>query len=238
MATKKTTITSRYVGPIQEMHGVVMEVPATVPNAAAWMESVWREEQAEVAAAEEKRQRQQQVLSDRIQKQQEQERLLPTEQLQQMAARLADLEGRRVPTEKDMTEAQGLIMSGQSSLMKAGLELQKQSRLHEEQVQRATEQQEQIDLLLAQNAELHNQVRGRHANGMRMWDEMQAAAQANVEAEQARNTELVTQIHLQRSLIDKQWEQIAELNDINEGWRRALRGEKEKNTSFHRSRRK
>lgn len=219
------------------MHGVVMEVPATVPNPAAWMESVWREEQAEVAAAEEKRQRQQRVLNDRIQKQQEQEKLLPSEQLQQMAARLADLEGRRVPTEKDMTEAQGLIMSGQSSLMKAGLELTKQSRLHEEQVQRATEQQERIDLLLAQNAELHDQMRGRHANGMRMWDEMQAAAQANVEAERARNAELVIQIDLQRNLIEKLRAERKELLGFNDELRSANRELENKTTSFHRGRR-
>lgn len=234
MATrKKDTITATYRGPIEAMHGVVMEVPYGVPNPAAWMESVWREEQAAEAAAEEKRQRQQQVLNDRIQLQQEQEQL----QLQQMAERLADLEGRAVPTEKDMTEAQGLIMSGQSSLMKAGLELTKQARLHEEQVQRATEQQERIDLLMAQNAELHDQMRGHHANGVKLWDEMQAAAQANIEAEQQRNAELVNQIDLQRNLIEKLRTERNELLEFNDELKSANRELKNRSTSFHQPRR-
>ena len=70
MATKKDTFTATYRGAIEAMHGITMEVPNSVPNPAAWMESVWREDQAAKAAAEEKRQRQQKVLNDRIQLQQ------------------------------------------------------------------------------------------------------------------------------------------------------------------------
>ena len=234
---KKNTFTATYRGPVEEMYGLQMEVPKTVPNPAKWMESQWRQAKAEQDAYEEEVRREQQVLNDRIAKQAEEQVSLPSERLEQMAARLADLEGRRVPTEKDMTEAQGLIMSGQSSLMKAGLELTKQSRLHEEQVQRAAEQQERIDLLLAQNAELHDQMRGRHANGMRMWDEMQTAAAANVEAEQARNAELITQIDLQRNLIEKLRSERDELIGFNDELKSANRELKQKTTSYYRGRR-
>ena len=229
MATKKTTITSTYCGPIEAMHGVVMEVPASVPNPAAWMESVWREEQAAQAAAEEKRQRQQRVLNDRIQKQQEQEKLLPNEQLQQLEQRLKHLEGRKMPSGQDMNEAQGVIMSGQTSLMNAGLQLAEQARLQEKLVTQKADQERAVQKLLEENENLHKRIEMRHASGLNMWNSLQEAAAANIEAEQKRNAELVTQLELQRTLIEKQREQIDELNEINEGWRSSFQKEQEKN---------
>ena len=131
----------------------------SVPNPAAWMESVWREDQAAKAAAEEKRQRQQKVLNDRIQLQQEQEQLLPTEQLQDLQKRLKELEGRKLPSGQELTEATGVIMTGQTSLMNAGLQLTEQARLQEEFITKNADQKREIAALMEENAQLHEKVK-------------------------------------------------------------------------------
>lgn len=56
-------------GPIEELRGTAWEVPVTVANKAAWIESQYREQRARAAAAAEQELRQQQVLSDRISQQ-------------------------------------------------------------------------------------------------------------------------------------------------------------------------
>ena len=220
------------------MQGITMEVPHSVPNPAAWMESVWREDQAAQAAAEEKRQRQQKVLNDRIQQQQEQEKLLPTEQLQRLEQRLKELEGRKMPSGQEISEATGVIMTGQTSLMNAGLQLTEQARLQEEFITKNADQRREIESLMEENAKLHEQVRGRHKNGLEMWNLQQEAAQQNIEAEQARNAELVTQIDLQRNLIEKLRAERDEVMAINEEWKSAYRQEKQRNGFHHPNRRK
>ena len=233
MATKKETFRATYKGPIEAMHGLTMDVPTSVPNPAKWMESVWREEQAAHAAEMEKQKRQQEVLNDRIQQQQEQEQLLPTEQLQQLAERLQTLESRKLPSGQELTEAQGVIMTGQTSLMNAGLQLSEQARLQEEFITKNADQRREIETLMEENAVLHERVKGHHARGLEMWNLQQEAAQANIEAEQQRNSELLTQIQLQRQLIEDLRTERNELIEVKDDLTTALREEKQKTSTYH-----
>lgn len=237
MALNKDTFTATYRGEIEAMHGITMEVPHSVPNPAAWMESVWREDQAAQAAAEEKRQRQQKVLNDRIEQRQVQEKLLPTEQLQQLQQRLKELEGRKMPSGQELTEATGVIMTGQTSLMNAGLQLTEQARLQEEFITKNADQRREIESLMEENAKLHERVRGRHKNGLEMWNLQQEAAQQNIEAEQARNAELINQIQLQQNLIEKLRTERNEVMEFNEDLKSANRELKNSSKSFHHPRR-
>lgn len=232
MPTKKDTFTATYKGPIEAMQGITMEVPHSVPNPAAWMESVWREEQAAQAAAEEKRQRQQKVLNDRIQQQQQQETLLPTEQLQGLEQRVKELEALRLPTSKDLLDTQAGIISGHNSLTKASLQLTEQARAQEEFVSKNTAQRQQIEELMEQDAKLLEQVRARHKNGLAMWNAQQEAAQAALTTEQERNAELLTHIKLQENRLAKVIAERDELFSMNEDLKAAYRKEKQKTSGF------
>lgn len=231
---KKNTFTATYRGPIEEMHGLQMEVPKTVPNPAEWMESQWRQVKAEQAAYEEQTRREQQVLNDRIAKQAEQEVLLPSDQLQQLEQRLKQLEGRKMPSGQDLNEAQGVIMSGQTSLMNAGLQLAEQARLQEKLVTQKADQERAVQKLMEENENLHKRIEMRHASGLDMWNAMQEAAASNIEAEQARNAELVTQIELQRNLIEKLRAERNELIGFNDELKSANRQLEQKTTSYFR----
>jgi len=230
---RKTTFTATYRGPIEAMQGMTMQVPRTVPDPAKWMESQWRQQQAEQAAIEEERRREQEVLNDRIQRQVDQEMMLPTERLEQIEQEMAALREMKFPTSDEMRDAQAAIMSSQTSLMNAGLQLTEQARLQEEFVSKNAEQARATDELMQQNEVFHERIKGRHKSGLEMWNLMQEAAEANIEAERQRNAELLTQIELQRDLIEKMRVQRDEAMAITEEWKLAYRKEKDKTSFFH-----
>lgn len=230
---KRDTFTATYRGQIPEMQGITMQVPRTVPNPAAWMESQWRQEQAEIAAREEQQKREQQVLNDRIQRQADQEMMLPTERLEQIEKEMAVLRETKFPTSDEMRDAQAAIMSSQTSLMNAGLQLTEQARIQEEYATKHADQFRHTEELMKSNEALHEQMRGRQKSGLEMWNLMQEAAEANIEIERQRNAELQTQIELQRDLIDKMRIQRDEAMATTEEWKLAYRKEQEKTNFFH-----
>lgn len=227
-------------GPMEELRGVYADVPSSVTDKAAWLESQYREEMAKALAKKEREARDERVLADRI----EQQRRLGEQLPDRVAALEAELAGLKqlqseIPSTTDLQNIQtGIIAShtsllnGEQFLAASSRELEKNASTQHEQAlavgetfERAKELQAQTLEVNRNRLELSNQAQEASAKLIRERDERIAKEQEHsreLSNQIAENHQIVhaarqldqASVEKQKQLFNQAVEQVkAELTD-------------------------